>query len=83
MQNYHAIETEVAHRRFEHERRLSAAAQVTQTRSENRRTRWSHLPHWTLPPLYRRFLQRVPGSLRRTAATQRTEALDGGRTAVA
>jgi hypothetical protein len=46
MQNYHAIETEAAHRRGEWDRAIAAAALTSRERSE-----LGHLDCWQLPHL--------------------------------
>ncbi len=48
MQNYHALETEVAHRRREWERTVATVTQDAQPRPQEGGMRWSHLPRLVL-----------------------------------
>jgi hypothetical protein len=84
VQNYHALETEAAHRRFEHERRIATAGQVAQTRPEHGSKRWSRLPRLAFAHLRSLSTPRLALASSGNIAVERSSAktLEAGRAAV-
>lgn len=70
MQNYFAIEAEVAHRQFEMERSCAAAAQIAPTRPKNGRTHWSHLASLAFAHLRSLAAPRLPVASWNSSAVQ-------------
>ena len=63
MQNYHALETEAAHRRWEWEKRIVAAEQSALALPKNGLERWPHLPLLVLACLRTLFAHPdIPGT---------------------
>ena len=78
MQNYFLIETEVAHRRYEWEQAVAAAAQDAQAHPQNELKRWSHLPHQLLTRLRTLATPWVPVTCWNAAGEPRATTLEGG-----
>lgn len=81
MQNYFAIETEVAHRRYEWERTVASVGQCALVRPRNGRERWSRLPRLVLARLRSFAAPRRAVTSWTTAFEERTRNLEGGRAA--
>jgi hypothetical protein len=78
VQNYFAIETEVAYRRFEWERKLAADEQRALVCPRNGRERWSRLPLLVLAHVRSFAAPRRPVTSWTTALEERTRTLEGG-----
>lgn len=79
MQNYHNLEIEVAHRRGELERALTAADQRAQARPQNGLTHWWQLTPRTLAYLRALATARLPVPSWNPAGGQHAQTLEGGR----
>jgi hypothetical protein len=72
MQNYHALETEAAHRRCEWERTAVARTQLAQTHPLNGGMRWSHLPRLVVERLCALSAPRLSFTASRNTSAGRT-----------